>query len=72
MSHGIEVELNPGKSSDAYVAAVARDTATDIERVKVLYQEEVALLTAEAKVKQFISVLAVKRVRQLLRQVGTA
>jgi Protein of unknown function (DUF3562) len=40
--------------------------------VKVLYEEEVAALTAGATVRQFISVIATKRVKQQLRLLGKA
>ena len=47
--------------------ALARDTHTAIARVKALYDREVAALEAQARIRNFISVLAYKRVKRLLR-----
>jgi hypothetical protein len=40
--------------------------------VKTLYEEEVATLTEGATVRQFIGVIATKRVKQQLREIGSA
>ena len=50
----------------AEIAALAQQTDTDEALVKSLYDEEVAILQAEASVKNFIGVIAARRVRQRL------
>ena len=60
------------KSNDAYVATIARETATSIDLVRALYEEEVAALSAGATVRQFIGVIATRRVKLQLRQLGNA
>ena len=68
MSHAISLEPARSRADEAAVAALARESATSFDRVKTLYEEEVATLVAQAKVKQFIGVLATRRVKQQLRQ----
>jgi hypothetical protein len=70
MSHAISLEPVQGKSNEAFVSAIARETATSIDLVRTLYEEEVAVLTEAATVRQFIGVIATKRVKQQLRAVG--
>jgi Protein of unknown function (DUF3562) len=72
MSHAISLERNPEKSTDATVTAIARETETAPEVVRVLYEEHVTALNADAKIKQFVSVIAVRRVKLHLRRVGSA
>jgi Protein of unknown function (DUF3562) len=72
MSQSISLERNPQKSTDAAVSAIARETETAPEVVRVLYEEQVSTLNAEAKIKQFVSVIAVRRVKLHLRRVGNA
>jgi hypothetical protein len=45
---------------------LAQETETDEAVVKSLYDEELAILQAEASVKNFIGVIAARRVRQRL------
>ena len=54
MSHAISLEPVQSKANDAAVATIARETATSTDVVKALYEEEVATLTANATVRQFI------------------
>ena len=68
MSHAISLEPARSKADEAAVAALARESSTSFDRVKALYEEEVATLVAQAKVKQFIGVLATRRVKQQLQQ----
>ena len=49
---------------EAIIATLAQETDTDEDVVKCLYDEEMALLQAEASVKNFIGVIAARRVRQ--------
>lgn len=70
MSHAISLEPVQAKSNDALVATIAHDTATSTDVVKALYEEEVAALTAQATVRQFIGVIATKRVKEQLLHLG--
>lgn len=70
MSHAISLEPVQAKSNDALVATIAHDTATSTDVVKALYEEEVAALSAHATVRQFIGVIATKRVKEQLRHLG--
>ena len=51
---------------EATIATLAQETETEVAVVKCLYDEEIALLQAEAKVRNFIGVIAARRVRQRL------
>ena len=48
------------------IAALAQETATDPAVVQCLYEEEVAVLEAKASIKNFIGVIAARRVRDRL------
>lgn len=72
MSSAISLEPLQTKASDASVAAIAYETATSTDLVKALYEEEVAALSAQATVRQFIGVIATRRVKQQLRELGSA
>jgi uncharacterized protein DUF3562 len=72
MSHAISPEALQARSSEAFVATIAHETATSTDLVKALYEEEVAALTERATVRQFIGVIATRRVRQQLRERGHA
>jgi hypothetical protein len=50
------------------VDTIARETAAPAQLVKILYDEEIARLDAVARLKQFVPVLVIKRVKQRLRQ----
>jgi len=49
---------------EATILTLAQETDTDEAVVKSLYDEELAILRAEASVKNFIGVIAARRVRQ--------
>ena len=70
MSQAIPLEPVQAKSDHAAVQAIAEQTATSLDVVRELYEEEVASLTANATVKQFVGVIATRRVRQQLREIG--
>jgi len=55
------------QSHDPCVATIARETSTSSDLVKTLYDEEFAALDAQARIKQFVGVIASRKVRQLLR-----
>jgi hypothetical protein len=48
----------------ATIATLAQETDTDQAVVKDLYHEELAILHTQASVKNFIRVIAARRVRQ--------
>jgi Protein of unknown function (DUF3562) len=72
MSHAVSLERNPMKSNEVMVDTIAKETATSVDVVKAMYDEQIAALNAQATIKQFIVVIAMRRVRQQLRQVGNA
>jgi Protein of unknown function (DUF3562) len=72
MSHAISLDPLQSKSNEAFVSAIARETATSVDLVRTLYDEEVATLAEGATVRQFIGVIATKRVKQQLRAHGSA
>ena len=49
---------------EAIITTLAQETDTDEAVVKCLYDEEIAILQAEASVTNFIGVIATRRVRQ--------
>lgn len=55
------------RSSEANLAALARETHTSQDVVQALYEEEVAALTEQARITQFVGVIATRLVRQRLR-----
>ena len=57
-SHGL-----PHKH-EATIATLAHETDTDEAVVKSLYEEEIERLQAQANVKNFIGVIAARRVKQ--------
>lgn len=70
MSHAIGLESTQAESDHAAVDAIARETSTSPDVVKALYEEEVATLAAQATIKQFVGVIAIRRVKQQLRRLG--
>jgi hypothetical protein len=53
-------------SESTAVAALAKETSTSPEIVRDLYHQEVATLGASAKVRNFIGIIAGRRVKQRL------
>lgn len=51
---------------DVTIAAIARQTSTSTDVVKALYEKELSALATRARVKQYVSLIAIKRVRQQL------
>lgn len=63
---------SPGQSSHiAVVDALAKEFHLPVERVAGAYFQEVARLEASARIKTFVSVLAVCAVRRELRRRGS-
>jgi hypothetical protein len=54
-------------ADEATIASLAHQTDTNRELVRHLYDEEIAALREKAKVKNFIGVIAGRRVKQRLR-----
>ena len=48
------------------IESLARETQSEIEHVRELYEEEHARLTAGARVKTFVTVIATRLVRNVL------
>jgi Protein of unknown function (DUF3562) len=58
---------SPGSAShEATVAFLAKETQTPAHVVKRLYDEEMAALQANSRVKNFVSVIAARRVKKQL------
>ena len=52
--------------SDSTTAALAKETQTSPEIVKDLYHQEIAAVGAAARVKNFVGIIAGRRVKQRL------
>jgi hypothetical protein len=50
------------------IESLARETRSDVDHVREIYEVEHARLNAEARVKTFVSVIAVRLVRNVLHQ----
>lgn len=48
--------------------AIARETDTSIDEVEKIYDQELSVLATDAKITQYLGVLATKRVRAKLRK----
>jgi len=48
--------------------AIAKETETDVEVVREIYEQELSNLASDAKITQYLGVLASRRVRMLLRR----
>jgi Protein of unknown function (DUF3562) len=67
MSQAISLETVQSKSNETFVSAIAYETETPIDVVRALYEEEVTTLAQSATVRQFVGLIATKRVKQHLR-----
>ena len=70
MSHAVGLKRTQAKADDTTVDAIARETAAPADIVKALYEEEIASLNAQARLKQFVPVIAINRVKQRLRKLS--
>ena len=73
MSDGVKSAHRPAhagrktaRADESTIAALAKETHTSHEVVKHIYDEEMAALHANASVKNFIDVIARRRVKQRL------
>lgn len=57
---------SPPAAHEATLASLAKETETPTHVVRRLYDEEMAALDANARVKNFISVIAARRVKNHL------
>ena len=55
-------------STRAATEAIAKETETDVEVVKLIYDEELTTLSTDAKITQYLGVLASRRVKMRLRK----
>jgi hypothetical protein len=56
------------KQDRAATEAIARETETSLDEVQRLYEEEIEDLANDAKITQYIGVLASRRVKMKLRK----
>jgi hypothetical protein len=56
------------QNHETVTEAIARDTETSIERVQEIYQQQLSALSTDAKITQFLGVLATRRVKLILRR----
>jgi len=56
------------QNDKAATEAIAKDTDTAVERVQEIYEQELSLLATDAKITQFLGVLATRRVKLILRK----
>jgi hypothetical protein len=56
------------KHDQATTEAIAKETDTSIEVVKEIYEQELSTLSSDAKITQYLGVLASRRVRMILRK----
>jgi Protein of unknown function (DUF3562) len=70
MSHAVGLRRTQANADDTTVDAIARETAAPADIVKALYEEEIVSLNAQARLKQFVPVIAINRVKQRLRKLS--
>jgi len=56
----------PGKNDRAATEAIAKETDTSLDVVQKIYEEEFSSLQSDAKITQYLGVLASRRVRMKL------
>lgn len=71
MSHLRLSNGTPHEQHEAAITALAAQTRAPVDIVRHLYEEELAALDAEATVKNFIGIIAGRRVKQRLRALHT-
>lgn len=64
MPHRASSTHRPAPKQEATIATLAQETDTDPAVVRSLYEEEIEKLHAQAHVKNFIGVIAARRVKQ--------
>ena len=66
MPHSDRATHGTPLGDDATIAALAEQTHTDEDVVQCLYAEEFAVLDAQSTIKNFVGVIAARRVRERL------
>lgn len=56
------------KGTRAVAEAIARETHTSVDEVQRIYEEELSELASDAKITQYLGVLASRRVRERLKK----
>jgi hypothetical protein len=56
------------RNHDKTKEAIAEETHTSFDEVEKIYEEELTTLAADAKITQYLGVLASRRVRMKLRK----
>lgn len=64
----IQSRKTNAKQDHATTEAIARETETSIDVVKEIYEQELTTLAGDAKITQYLGVLASRRVRMILRK----
>lgn len=57
-----------GKIDRTATEAIAKETDTSVEVVQEIYDQELSTLSSDAKITQYLGVLASRRVRMILRK----
>lgn len=68
MARSIPPPVVEAAPTRAVTEAIAKDTDTDPEIVEEIYRQELSNLANDAKITQFIGVIANRRVRMMLRK----
>lgn len=68
MAAQIQSRKANAKHDHATTEAIARETETSIDVVKEIYEQELTTLASDAKITQYLGVLASRRVRMILRK----
>jgi hypothetical protein len=62
------IQTKSGKNDRAATEAIAKETETSVEVVQEIYEQELNSLSTDAKITQYLGVLASRRVRMILRK----
>lgn len=65
---GALLKTSSAKNDSLATEAIAKETETSVEVVKKIYEQEMSALASDAKITQYLGVLAGRRVRLLLRK----
>jgi hypothetical protein len=68
MAASISRTFSSSRNHQTTKEAIAQETQTSFEEVEKIYDEELTTLAADAKITQYLGVLASRRVRMKLRK----
>jgi hypothetical protein len=71
MTNAARARRKSHESDETTITKLAKQTHTDAEVVRHLYEEEIAALHREAAVKGFVGVIAARRVKRRLLAPGS-